>query len=154
MTEHTKLRKDAKTEHLAKEKRYKKLIKRAGYYAFVTSQKGVDATRLYHTLRQIWHIEEFFRVRTTSQEAHSYAVRTPKQIRGLFLICYLALVLERWAHHLVTQAGLDYSGPKVIELLQQAWMNSRTGHGRKNFVPETGDFVQQQEKHQIFEGHR
>lgn len=78
--------------------------------------------QIYQDLRNLWHIEECFRVMKTNLDARPVYVWTPKKIRGHFLVCYLALVMERLAHYRIEQAGIDLSGQKIIELLEQARM--------------------------------
>ena len=78
--------------------------------------------QIYRDLRRLWHIEECFRVMKTNLDTRPVYVWTPKRIRGHFLVCYLALVMERLAYYRIRQVGLDLSSQKVIELLAQAKM--------------------------------
>lgn len=115
-----KLKKGSKAEYTANEELYQKRIKRAGYYALVTSHKEHDAMKIYRDLRQLWHIEECFRVMKTNLDTRPVYVWTPRRIKGHFLVCYLALVMERLTHYQAAKAGLEYSGHKIIDLLKQA----------------------------------
>lgn len=117
-----KIKKGTKVEYSSNEELYKKRQKQAGYYALITSHKNTDAMQIYRDLRNLWHIEECFRVMKTNLDARPVYVWTPKKIRGHFLVCYLALVMERLAHYRIEQAGIDLSGQKIIELLGQARM--------------------------------
>lgn len=116
------IKKGAKIEYSSNEKLYEKRRKQAGYYALISSHKNTDAMQIYRDLRRLWHIEECFRVMKTNLDARPVYVWTPKKIRGHFLVCYLALVMERLAHYRIEQAGIDLSGEQVIEMLVQAKM--------------------------------
>ena len=99
---------------------FDKRRERAGFYALVSSRKNADPLEIYADLRRLWHIEECFRVMKTNLDARPVFVWTPKRIRGHFLVCYLALVLERLGYWLVRKNGLGLSNQQVIELLNRA----------------------------------
>lgn len=117
-----RIKKGAKVAYATNDDLYQKRKKQAGYYALVTSHKNTDAMQIYRDLRRLWHIEECFRVMKTNLDTRPVYVWTPKRIRGHFLVCYLALVMERLAYHQIGKAGLDLSSQRVIELLAQAKM--------------------------------
>ena len=117
-----RIKKGAEFEYSTNDALYQKRKAYAGYYALVTSHKHADAMQIYMDLRCLWHIEECFRVMKTNLDAHPVYVWTPKRIRGHFLVCYLALVMERLAYYLVRQAGIAMSAQQVIELLAGATM--------------------------------
>ena len=117
-----RIKKGAKVANATNDDLYQKRKKQAGYYALVTSHKHTDAMQIYRDLRRLWHIEECFRVMKTNLDTRPVYVWTPKRIRGHFLVCYLALVMERLAYYRIRQVGLDLSSQKVIELLAQAKM--------------------------------
>ena len=117
-----RIKKGAKVAYATNDDLYQKRKKQAGFYALVTSHKHTDAMQIYRDLRQLWHIEECFRVMKTNLDTRPVYVWTPKRIRGHFLVCYLALVMERLAYYRIRQVGLDLSSQKVIELLAQAKM--------------------------------
>lgn len=117
-----RIKKGTKVAYATNDDLYQKRKKQAGYYALVTSHKHTDAMQIYRDLRRLWHIEECFRVMKTNLDTRPVYVWTPKRIRGHFLVCYLALVMERLAYYRIRQVGLDLSSQKVIELLAQAKM--------------------------------
>lgn len=69
---------------------------------------------------QLWKIQSCFRVLKTNLDARPVFVWPPEHIRGHFLICYLALVLERIGHLKVSKAGLDLSEHEIINSLEKA----------------------------------
>ena len=115
-----KLAKNSKVEYEANQALFDKRRERAGFYALVSSRKNTDPLEIYADLRRLWHIEECFRVMKTNLDARPVFVWTPKRIRGHFLVCYLALVLERLGYWLVRKNGLGFSNQQVIELLNRA----------------------------------
>lgn len=90
-----RIKKGAKVEYAPNDDLYQKRKKQAGYYALVTSHKNTDVMQIYRDLRRLWHIEECFRVMKANLDTRPVYVGTPKRIRGHFLVCYLALVMER-----------------------------------------------------------
>lgn len=99
---------------------YDKRRKFAGFYAVVTSKVNDSAEDIYKQLRMLWHIEECFRVMKSSLDSRPIFVWTPEHIRGHFLVCYLALVLERLSYKFVKKTGLGVSSEEVITTLSNA----------------------------------
>lgn len=99
---------------------YDKRRKFAGFYAVVTSKVNDSAEEIYKQLRMLWHIEECFRVMKSSLDSRPIFVWTPEHIRGHFLVCYLALVLERLSYKFVKKTGLGVSSEEVITTLSNA----------------------------------
>lgn len=99
---------------------YERRVKEAGFYALVSSKKQSSSSDLYGDLRQLWRIENCFRVLKSNLDARPVFVWTPDHIRGHFVICYLALVMERIGHLMVERKGLPYSPQEIIEVLQEA----------------------------------
>ena len=117
-----KLKKGTKNDYVPNEDLYKKRVERAGFYALVSSDKHADAMTIYRNLRRLWHIEECFRVMKTNLNARPVYVWTTKRIRGHFVVCYLALVMERLAYWKIRQAAIDMSNHQLIEILNRANM--------------------------------
>jgi len=67
-----------------------------GYYLVVTSETGWDEGRILDAYRELWRIEESFRVtKTGGLDSRPVWVWTPAHIRAHFLTCYLALLIVR-----------------------------------------------------------
>ncbi|MCR5537417.1 MAG: IS1634 family transposase [Succinivibrio sp.] len=112
---------------------YEKRRKSAGFYALVTSVKNKSASEIYASLRQQWKIENCFRVMKSTLEARPVYVWTNEHIRGHFMLCYLALVLDRCALKLAQDAGIEISSDRLIALLNEqnliAVPGKRLGNG-------------------------
>lgn len=89
----------------------------AGYYGVVTSCQDLTDDQVYDHLRQLWKIEESFRVMKTYLRARPVYVRTEDHIRGHFLICVMALVMERIIQQRAHKNNLQYSFDYLSELL-------------------------------------
>ena len=67
----------------------------AGYNLLVTSETDMDDLEIYSTYHNLWRIEESFRVMKSDLDARPVFVQTEESIKGHFLVCYIAVLLER-----------------------------------------------------------
>ena len=83
-----------------------------GYYLIVTSETDWEDSRILDAYRELWRIEESFRVtKTGGLDSRPVWVWTEAHIRAPFLTCYLALLIVR-----LSQRALP-SHPSAQELL-------------------------------------
>ncbi|MBY4797676.1 IS1634 family transposase [Collinsella sp. AGMB00827] len=71
-----------------------------GYYLIVTSETSWSAEQIIDTYRELWRIEESFKITKSELVARPVYVWTPAHIEAHFLTCYIALVILRllqWA---------------------------------------------------------
>ena len=66
-----------------------------GYYCIVTSEASWDDGRILDAYRELWRIEESFKVTKSQLGARPVYVSTPGHIEAHFLTCYIALLIER-----------------------------------------------------------
>jgi len=66
-----------------------------GYYLIVTSETGWSDDRIIDTYRELWRIEESFKVTKSEIVARPVYVWTPPHVEAHFLTCYIALVILR-----------------------------------------------------------
>lgn len=66
-----------------------------GYYLIVTSETGWDDGRVIDAYRELWRIEESFRVTKSGPRTRPIFVWTPDHMEAHFLVCYVALVILR-----------------------------------------------------------
>ena len=112
---------DRKTGEVLEDSRVKPQIDQAaidaaaaldGYYLIITSETGWDESRILDAYRELWRIEESFRVtKTGGLDSRPVWVWTTEHIRAHFLTCYLALLIVR-----LTQRALP-SHPSAEALL-------------------------------------
>ena len=70
-------------------------LKMSGYNLLVTSETDMSDDDIYCTYHNLWRIEESFRIMKTDLDARPVYVQKENAIKGHFLICYLAVLLER-----------------------------------------------------------
>lgn len=70
-------------------------LKYAGYNLLVTSETNMDDIDIYNTYHNLWRIEESFRIMKSDLEARPVFLQKENTIKGHFLICYIAVLLER-----------------------------------------------------------
>ncbi len=66
-----------------------------GYYLIVTSETGWSDGKVIDTYRELWRIEESFKVTKSELRTRPVYVWTPDHIEAHFLVCYIALVILR-----------------------------------------------------------
>ena len=70
-------------------------LKFAGYNLFVTSEIKMADLDIYNTYNNLWRIEESFKIMKSDLDAQPVFLQKEETIKGHFLICYLAVLLER-----------------------------------------------------------
>lgn len=85
-----------------------------GYYCIVTSEVFMDEREVIDVYRQLWRIEETFRVTKSTLEVRPVYVSREERIRAHFMTCYAALVALR-----MLERALDwkYSADKIANEL-------------------------------------
>lgn len=85
-----------------------------GYYGIQTSEKNMkpeDILEAYHTL---WKIEESFRIMKSTLEVRPIFHWTESRIKGHFVVCFLAFLLERKLEYELNKAGITDASPERI----------------------------------------
>lgn len=90
--------------------------KLAGYNLIVTSETHIKAQDLYRIYHNLWHIEESFKIMKSDLDARPAFMKTNDTIKGHFLICYLAVLVER----IIEFKVLDnkFSHEKIFEFMR------------------------------------
>lgn len=91
-----------------------------GYYGIQTSDKSLSAEKVIEIYGGLWKIEESFRVMKNNLEARPIYVWTQASILGHFVICYLALVIQRYLEYKLRNEALELSTEKIQEALRSA----------------------------------
>ena len=66
-----------------------------GFWLIHTSETNTPAARILDQYKQLWRIEETFKVTKTDLKARPVYVWTPPHIEAHFMICFLALLITR-----------------------------------------------------------
>ena len=95
-----------------------------GFFAIEYSQKGLTGREVREIYGSLWKIEDSFRVLKTNLEARPIFVWSEKRIRAHFLICYLALVIERYLEKLLKDNNVNLSTAKIQEAIRNTTLGS------------------------------
>ena len=66
-----------------------------GYYSIITSELDESDERLTALYKELWHIEESFKISKSVFEARPIYVRLEEHINAHFLICFISLLIAR-----------------------------------------------------------
>ncbi|MDY6895527.1 MAG: IS1634 family transposase, partial [Thermotogota bacterium] len=88
-----------------------------GYYAFQTSAENLSPQEVLTIYGDLWKIEESFRVMKSTLEVRPVFHWTESRIKGHFVLCFLAFLLERTLEFKLSEAGLDSSPEQIREAL-------------------------------------
>lgn len=95
-----------------------------GFFAIEYSQKELTGREVREIYGSLWKIEDSFRVLKTNLEARPIFVWSEKRIRAHFLICYLALVIERYLEKLLKDNNVNLSTGKIQEAIRNTTLGS------------------------------
>lgn len=95
-----------------------------GFFAIEYSQKELTGREVREIYGSLWKIEDSFRVLKTNLEARPIFVWSEKRIRAHFLICYLALVIERYLEKLLKDNNVNLSTAKIQETIRNTTLGS------------------------------
>ena len=70
-------------------------LKLAGYNLFATSETKMKSDEIYSTYRNLWRIEESFKIMKSYLDARPVYLQKTNSIYGHFLICYISVLLLR-----------------------------------------------------------
>lgn len=122
-------------EALAEEEKYD------GYYAIVTSRHNASDDWIISTYKELWRIEETFKVTKSDLEARPVHVSREDHIEAHFLTCFVAIVIIR-----LLQKKFDnkYSAGKILDGLSKTCCSNIDGnqyisHYNDDVVKEIGD---------------
>ena len=88
----------------------------AGYNLLVTSETSMSDQEMYDTYHNLWRIEESFKIMKSDLDARPVFLQKEERIKGHFLICYLAVLLERiFQFHVLKK---EYSSNEIIKFIK------------------------------------
>ena len=88
-----------------------------GYYGIQTSEKKLKPQDILAAYHHLWKIEESFRLMKTTLEVRPVFHWTEPRIKGHFVICFLAFLLERTLESKLKRAHLPDSPQQIREAL-------------------------------------
>ena len=105
----------------------------AGYNLLVTSETHMKDADIYSTYNNLWRIEESFRIMKSDLDARPVYLQKECAIKGHFLICYLAVLLERLFQFKILEDA--YGAPEIFTLLK----GFRVTRAENKFINTTTD---------------
>ncbi len=78
-----------------------------GYYAIQFSQSKVSAADIQAAYHTLWKIEESFKVLKSTMKTRPIFHWTPQRIRGHFMVCFLAFLIERHIEYRLKKSNID-----------------------------------------------
>ena len=91
-----------------------------GYYGIICSDGGTSPEEAVSIHHKLWKIEESFRVMKSTLNARPCYVWTEASIRGHFVICYLALVMQRLLERKARENKIEASTQEIIDAVKKA----------------------------------
>lgn len=88
-----------------------------GYYGIQTSEQDLSAQDVLEAYHTLWKIEESFRIMKSTLEVRPVFHWTENRIKGHFVICFLAFLLERTLEFKLKKAGETASPEQIREAL-------------------------------------
>jgi transposase len=77
-----------------------------GYFYIITNKLDMEPVAVMKAYRSLYKIEESFRILKTNLEARPVYHFKSRRIRSHFLICYLALVIQRLLEYKISKEGI------------------------------------------------
>jgi transposase len=86
-----------------------------GYYCLITSKLSMADSKIIDAYRELFRIEEMFKVSKSDIETRPLYVWTPEHIEAHFLTCYIALTILSLIRY---DTDFKYTSSQIIEELQ------------------------------------
>jgi len=110
-----------------------------GLYGIQTSEKLLSAMQIIEMKNTLWKIEESFRILKTTLETRPVFHWTPKRIRGHFVLCFLAFLLERSLEIKAKENGISASPQMLKDSLNALQVVGFSVHDKDYFLKTKGD---------------
>ena len=124
------------TKAIAKDERFD------GYYGIQTSDANLSVEKVLDAYHTLWKIEESFRVMKSTLEVRPIFHWTEDRIKGHFVVCFLAFLLERTMEVELHSAGIVASAQDIRETLNAMQFTETECKGKKYLLntqmPELG----------------
>jgi len=88
-----------------------------GYYAIQSSEKEMSAQQILDAYHTLWKIEESFRIMKSTLEVRPIHHWTEPRIRGHFVVCFLAFLMERRLEQRLHSSQLSASPVEIRDAL-------------------------------------
>ncbi len=89
-----------------------------GYFGIEFSKENLTGREVREIYGSLWRIEDSFRVLKTNLEARPIFVWSEERIKAHFIICYLALTIERYLEKILKENNVELSTKKIQEAIK------------------------------------
>ena len=110
-----------------------------GLYGIQTSEKHLSPMQIIEMKNTLWKIEESFRILKSTLETRPVFHWTPKRIRGHFVLCFLAFLLERSLEIKAKENGISASPQMLKDSLNALQVVGFSVHDKAYFLKTKGD---------------
>lgn len=105
-----------------------------GYYGIQTNDMELDPEKVMDAYHSLWKIEQSFRIMKSTLEVKPIFHWTEPRIKGHFVICFLAFLLERNLEFRLKKSGEEASPEKIREAINSLNFAKVFLNGRKYFI--------------------
>ena len=110
-----------------------------GFYGIQTSEKNLTPLQVVEIKNTLWKIEESFRILKTTLETRPVFHWTEKRIRGHFVLCFLAFLLERSLEIKAKEHEIEASPEKLKASLNALQVMGFSANHKNYFLKTKGD---------------
>ena len=119
-------------EAIAKDERFD------GYYGIQTDKKEMKPEEVISAYHNLWRIEESFKIMKSTLEVRPVFHWTEPRIKGHFVVCFLAFLLERTLEFKLKENQEDASPEKIREALNSISFSEFEVDGEAYFLKNKG----------------
>jgi len=119
-------------EAIAKDERFD------GYYGIQTDKKEMKPEEIISAYHNLWRIEESFKIMKSTLEVRPVFHWTEPRIKGHFVVCFLAFLLERTLEFKLKENQEDASPEKIREALNSISFSEFEVDGEAYFLKNKG----------------
>lgn len=105
-----------------------------GYYVIESSKSDLTASQVITEYKRLWRIEDSFRVMKSALWTRPIFHWTPRRIKGHFVLCFIALLLERTLEWKLKNNKIDASVEKIRAALNSLQVSLLNIDGKKYYL--------------------
>ena len=105
-----------------------------GYYAIQCSDLSLNPLKVIDNYHYLFKIEESFRILKSTMETRPIFLWTPKRIKGHFVSCFIAFLLERELELRLRKRKIDFSTERIKTALNTMEFSEVEIEGQKYFL--------------------
>jgi transposase len=116
------------------EEQIKKDAEFDGYYVIESSKSDLTASQVIAEYKRLWRIEDSFRVMKSALWTRPIFHWTPRRIKGHFVLCFIAFLLERTLERKLKNNKIDASPQKIRSALNSLQVSLLNIDGKKYYL--------------------